>query len=427
MSFPGNSRVYGWFRSDFLKKTLVFLGFFIPIVLFFVSVSVFAPDAPWWDEYFSTIGYLAHPAPERFWHLFDFHNEHRLIFPRLVFELLDLVPGRLSFFLCIIVGDCILLGYLALWAWAYRVRDYLLCFIPFVWIFLDLANCENTLWGLAAVQNHSVLLFALAASFAFAFRRSLAWFVTSLVLAVLATASSATGLGIWPALFISAILSGSGWRERLRDGAVVGVTGLIVIGLYLQGFLAATSSHTAQYPWTVLKACDFLLCFLGNLAPVAVVARILGFCSLVATIYILWHVRRLAKEPVFTFFLYLHSITASGVLVRSCMPGAGLFSRLGIIPISIFCCEAYLILKLWEGTPLFAKARKWLVRGIPVAIVANLLALAVGSTFLGERKAEIESGYRAWPQDRTRLPTPCPEIADRNLQRYVDRIEGICP
>lgn len=410
-------------RPWFSRKLLV-VGIVLPVILFFLSVLALAPNAPWWDEYSSTIGYLSYPAPERFCHLLDFHNEHRLFFPRLVFEALNLIPGRFPFLVCILVGDCLLLSYVALLGATYRRAFGLVCFLPFIWIFLDLANCENTLWGLTAIQSHSVLLFSLASTLAFARREARGRFVLSLLLALLATASSASGLGIWPTLGLVSLVGARPWRTRLRELSIVGLVGVVVVGLYMKGFFAATSEHTADYPWSVPKAIDFLLCFLGNVAPIAALARALGVVSLVATAYVLFNWRRIADEPMFAFFLYLHTITASGVLVRSCLPGAGLYYRLEIIAISIFCCEAYLVMRLLSGTRLFSWMHKLMLYGIPAAVVVNLLALSFGASFLLDRKREIESGYRAWPADRTRLPAPDVKFADLMMQRYVDRLAG---
>lgn len=402
------------------KSAAMFLLFSAPVILFFACVFVYAWDAPWWDDFRTTLMYLGWDFPERVLHIADFHNEHRLIFPRLVFEAFDLYPGSFPFLACTVFGDVILLAYIFTLGILFRNRGMLLFFVPFVWLFLDLGNCENTLWTLAAIQNHGVLFFALASVLSFARRESLRFLVLSVFFAACATATSASGIGIWPTLAIAAVLDGKGARGWLT----IAIAATAVVVPYMHGFRDATVAHVDYGTFSFAGMVDFTLCLLGNLAPIAYVARVLGLVSCAFIVVILLNFRKFSREPVFWFLLYLLSVVAAGALCRSAMPGAGLFYRLEIIAISIFCCEVCLIAKLAERSRLQGLFHFCMIVAIPISMVANVVAIYTGSSTLLERKAEIEAGYRAWPKERDRLVHWDVVEADLIMQKYANRKFG---
>ena len=401
------------------SKGLAILLFVVPVALFWLGVALYAPNAPWWDDFDSTLSYLAGDFPSRLVHIADFHNEHRLVIPRLVFEFFDLFPGRFPFLACTVFGDCILLGYVFFLGILYKRKKVLWFFVPFVWLFLDLANCENTLWTLTAIQSHAVLFFALISTFFFSGSERLGHFTLALLFAVFATATSASGLGVWPTLALLAVVGKS--KNKRKEIAIVIACAMMVAIPYLIGFMDATKEHTQHYEWTVAGMFDFLFCFLGNIVPLAPVARLLGGVSFLALVFILINFRRLLKDPVFCFLIYLLSVVAAGVLCRSSLPNAGLFYRFEIIAISIFCCEVYLLAELLLHTRYDSLFTCFMKSAIPLAIVANLLAFYVGAPILAERKQKIEYGYNVWPQKRDQLVYMNPEKADKIMQAYFDR------
>ena len=416
-------RYLRWFFRAFRPspRTVLLLSLFTaPVVLFWICVGMYAWNAPWWDDFDTTLMYLGYGFPERLLHLADFHNEHRLIIPRLVFEVFDLYHGPFPFLACTVFGDCILLGYVFTLGVLFRRGGMLLFFVPFVWLFLDLGNCENTLWTLTSIQSHAVLLFALVSMLAFARRERPRRLALAVFFAICATATSASGIGIWPALAIAALLGGRGYKSL----AVVIASALVVVVPYMQGFHGATVAHVQYGGWSFVGMVDFTLCLLGNVAPVAPVARCIGAVSALAVIVILLNFRKFAREPVFHFLLYLLSVVAAGALCRSSMHGAGLFYRFEIIAISILCCECYLVALLVKGTKFERLFGMFMKTAIPIAMLGNIFAFYMGGPVLKDRKAEIEHGYRVWPEQRDKLVHYDHAEADRIMQAYFDRKFG---
>ena len=411
----------GW-MSGRLKWCVVLL-LAAPLLLFAVCVVLFTPDAPWWDDFYAILQYLSYPFPDRLLHIADFHNEHRLVFPRVVFEVFEMAGGErgFPFFWCTVFGDFLLLLYVYAFGRVFSSRIGILGFIPFVWLFLDLANCENTIWTLTAVQSHSVLLFAFLSFFFFSrCGESYGRFVLSLAFAVLATLASAPGLGVWPVLALAALLGGG--KRRIRDAVVILVLFALIGGWYLNGFLGAHKAYSGGREFSFVRAVDFTLCFLGNLCPVGWVARVLGVVSIAAIVFLVPRAARFKTDPVFFYLIYLLSIVASGVLLRSDSPGIALASRYEIIAISIFCCEAYMFGGLFQGTGrgglLFERAVRI---AIPLAVAAGCIMPFVAARMLWERKEKIEYGYGVWPEKTDQLVTYDVKRGDEILRSYVQR------
>lgn len=163
------------------------------------------------------------------------HNEHRIIFPEIVFQLdLFLLQGRMVLpLVCSFV--CYLATYFVL-GWVLR-RDYdlHLAHRAFAWIFAGLILG----WPGSAVVLGDPFLFQWTLSLLFAvlsvyflIRNAL---VLAIVAAVVATYSSSNCLLLWP------VLIGEGWLLRLkrREIGTIAISGLLAIAAYFINYHAA--------------------------------------------------------------------------------------------------------------------------------------------------------------------------------------------
>ena len=97
-------------RPSPVERTILgLLGFAAPVVLFLCAILVLGVNVPYWDDYDVFLPYLSMPAAERMRHLFDFHNEHRILTTRLAAELVRAWNGSFSFKGCMLVGNALLL------------------------------------------------------------------------------------------------------------------------------------------------------------------------------------------------------------------------------------------------------------------------------------------------------------------------------
>lgn len=433
----GNSRLLNFLYSAALVLVFVF------------SISTLVCNVPYWDDYDAILHYLSRPFTERVGSIFDFHNEHRIVIPRLVFEVVYAICGMFDFRVCIIIGDLILLGYVFVLgknltrnlAWRY--------FIPFVALFLSLANYENTLWALTSIQSHGVLLFALLAVVFFDKRERTTCFIMALVFAVAATLTSGSGLGIWPCLVLMGLKQyadteegfkwcrfvdlKSGMRQFFRFKPLIFMfTMAAVLFSYLKGFVEKASQHAALAMDVNLQlslfdklvnSLDFGISFLGAVVPYHKIALPIGLVIVVMVFFVLYNFKRVKDDVTFFFLLYLLSVVASGMLFRANLSKCGgevaCLLRYGIVTFSIIACLVVLNTRLIRQ---MYPRRLVLWEGVMCLVLFGALLINFGVQILGYelvhiRKSNLERGLQKWPESSDELQYPDKSRASMILKR----------
>ena len=243
-----------------------------------------------WDE-LDLLKYVLHGDMSWFGALITQHNEHRIVFPRLVFYADDFLFGgrgildRLAI-LAIQIGQvAMLVGLLrrALPRPAFMRRDY--AFLALASVIVMLLSClrqeENFSWGfqvqfvgIFAVGTVAFILFATALERTRDEAPGLGWLLAAYAAAFVATFTMANGLLCAVVLIVLAVL----WRAPLRVVlASLGVTALLAAA-YLHGYEPQTA-HTPlgfslRHP---LRVLSYTAAYLGNfLDPDIAWARLLA-------------------------------------------------------------------------------------------------------------------------------------------------------
>ena len=190
-----------------MKKFLYWLLVLtLPVATLVVLLAFFSVDAPFSDDYDAILSYLVKPFPERLLHLWDFHNEHRIVTARIVFECVYFIFNEINFRACMIVGAVFLLGYgLLFWFVFKKAGDFAkLYYIPCFWLIVSALHNDNVCWAMTSVSNVPVLFWTLLGIAIFANRRCYAnrWLGVcgGVACAVLATFSTGGGLFSWGGL-----------------------------------------------------------------------------------------------------------------------------------------------------------------------------------------------------------------------------------
>ncbi|WP_266366273.1 hypothetical protein [Tellurirhabdus rosea] len=173
----------------------------LPVLVFGAVFFRYALDIAKWDDHVLKVFLLNFEKADTFFGKVDAivrqHNEHRIILDRLAAGLDFLLFGKLNYVHLMVVGNLTLVGLLILFARALRRAGLALwTALPVSLLLFNLSHWENMYWGMAALQNFSVVFLVVTALYRFAFRPSLDW--QTVVLALLATATSGNGLVIWP-------------------------------------------------------------------------------------------------------------------------------------------------------------------------------------------------------------------------------------
>lgn len=408
----------------------------IPLTLFWYAITTLVCNVPFWDDYDAILRYLSRPLVERINILTSFHNEHRILIPRICFEVIHFIFGTFNFSACIILGDIILVSYILILGSKITRTTQWEFFIPFIWLFLDLANYENTLWALTAIQSHAVLLLSLLACICFNKSEDHnGYFYLSLIFAAAATYTSGSGMGIWPALVVCAIKRF--WlSQHFKVSALLTIKNITLIltmfclmGVYLNGFAENSTRLALETPppqTTFMAGCinriDFFFSFLGAFVPFHFIALPLGIPVFALIVFILINVKRITNNTIFTFWLYLLSIIFSGTLFRgNTGGGAAVALRYGIVSFSILACSVALAAPIINCNQKFLPAwnalGKFLLFG---CILINLSVLLLGYNLVGIRKQNLTKGISEWRHSSEGLQYPDKTRAWSILKTAID-------
>jgi hypothetical protein len=234
------SRSVGWLLGS--------VGVAIPVILFLVLWSYYAVNVPKWDDH-ALRAFLYYFDQEttvsgKLFQLFRQHNEHRIVFDRFV-ALLDFqVFGKLNFRHLMAIGNLSLVGLLVVFIGVLRRESRSILYaIPVALLIFNLSHWENMFWGMAALQNFSVVLWVVLAFYGITYGNRWGWAITS---AILATLTSGNGLLVWPIGLVLLLLRTSEptafkSRNYTKKRAFLPVaiwifSALLVLGLYFADY-----------------------------------------------------------------------------------------------------------------------------------------------------------------------------------------------
>ncbi|RRA98716.1 hypothetical protein [Larkinella rosea] len=177
----------------------------IPVFIYYRTVYNNAVNVPFEDDFDSALKFLSsylfktNSLVDRVKLIFSQHNEHRIVFDRLVFLLDYYLTGFLNFRHLILVGNLslVFLAYLLFRSSfpGMRLADKLLYFVPVAFGLFQLHFWELTVWGMASLQNLYVVVFALLGFYALSQTPKKAnWFVVACVAGVAAAFTSGNGM-----------------------------------------------------------------------------------------------------------------------------------------------------------------------------------------------------------------------------------------
>ncbi len=225
----------------------------IPIIAFGYVWTRYAVNVPKWDDHVLK-AFLFDIDKEtsisgKLYQFFRQHNEHRIVYDRFVTWLDFNIFGKLNYRHLMLVGNGSLVGLLLIFGLVLgrsvsaqkRIRptdpfaDGLIYLPPVAFLLLNLSQWENMFWGMAALQNFTVILWVFWTIYRLAFTQPI-W--PALLLATAASLTSGNGLLIWPIgftmLLAQVILqTRTSWKSLI----IWTVGAIIVIALYFLDYL----------------------------------------------------------------------------------------------------------------------------------------------------------------------------------------------
>ena len=419
------------------RKPLLAILSACPVLLlagcwFFLTVNV-----PYWDDYDAFIQYFSTPWPDRWQHLFDFHNEHRIVTTRLIADALVAFNGGVfNFKAMMAVGNLIQLAYAAAWVFVFRKgRLGIAASLPVLWLLLSFIHYENSCWALCSVQNVIVVALSFAACLLFAKRdQSRVAFVGALLCGVGATFSSGGGLLVWPALLAMELaqpLSEEGrWRSGLANVAchakrsvfrlsLLAVVAIVSICAYLHGFPGGTTEQVSGTAARVINGALFFIAFLGGIVPLYPAALALGIVLLPLLGFIVIRYPRMRHPEVFWFMAAEIATMLSAAVFRSSDPHAAVSSRYCIVSCSVFASIFFLGLEVVPIPEKLAKCGLVVATGGVILYTTTFLVLA--APLFAQRNELMRRNILTWPNHVEGLRSHSPESASKLLRKCVER------
>ena len=380
------------------------------MVVFWGVWANYAVNVPKWDDH-PLKGFLANveQKPSFFDKIGQFflqHNEHRIVYDRLITWLDYTLFGKLSYVHLMAVGNLSLIGLLVIFGlvlgqsvtkpgW-YPTRrspvnwvDSLIYLPPVAFLLLNLSQWENMFWGMAAVQNFTVLFWVVWTIYLLSFTRH---FGAALLLAVVATLTSGNGILVWPVgLFLLLLQTVSRTSVTLKSVLIWVIGAIITISLYFLNYTKPPANPPIQS--TALELIKGWLAFNGSAAeafsvrPIVITCVVLGGLSLVLVLGICLHILRnwLSRFPLSSldyFFLGMAAfLVGTSLVVAWTRTGFGLPTLLTsrYKPYSLLLLA---LLYTYLVSELRQPAKLWALR-VGVAFSALLMASSY-LTYLGE-------------------------------------------
>jgi hypothetical protein len=212
--------------------------------------------------------YSGHPSIDAFWAV---NNDHRMLFPNIVFALVCCSIGWNSVVLMLISWAMAVIAAFFLF---YDLAGVFDSARPRLWvgtvavvslIFFSPNQQENWLWGFQIaffiVQVSVIVGIFTISGQSLKFRTRLA---ISIVCGVIASYSSAQGLMIWPALCLTLAITNQSTKEKITGICWLLLAAIVTISLYFFRYTATSPGHTElsqllQHPGSLLLYFTSLL------------------------------------------------------------------------------------------------------------------------------------------------------------------------
>lgn len=399
-----------------LKRDAAFIGAIAaPAVFFFWVVSSVALNIPIGDDFDTVLGFLnrflsAGGLIDKAGIVFEQHNEHRLVFSRLVALIQYYLFGEADLRGLIIFGNLSLAGLFVSLALVYRQRlGRVLYLLPASLIIFNFGYYETVNWAMASVSNLYVLFFALLSLCLLFARPSAASFAGALICYAVAAFTQGGGLFVGLAGIVMLAIG-----RQFNKAAVWGLATVALFGIYFYGY------HTpAGHPsvLSVIGADPFLpvrffFSFLGSPLPMP---EVFGIFSFGFFIYLTVRGYYGENRAVYAFLLFLFITAALAALTRS---GFGLdqslASRYKVIATLIFAVQYLSAVEIMKAG---SAKRIFVALALIGSLVFNINAYLSNRAELAMQKEVLTYGYLSWQEIGRGLIYPFEDKAGEILAR----------
>lgn len=406
-------RRIAWYDHSLLPAAVALL----PLIVLLVFISAFTVDIPFWDQWqFVPLIEKSYQGNLSIYDLWSQHNEHRLLFPRLIMLVLAHWSSwevRYEMFLNIGLGilTCGVLVYLVKGTLTELGISKLGWLLPLVsFMVFSLVHWDNWSWGWQIQIFLNVCAAVACVVLLSGANAELKWprLIGAMICAVIASYSFANGLLLWPIglVLIYARQSSQGGHgstaSRTRALFLLAwvVAGLLTIGSYVYDY------SSPRYNFSALGYLVYVLTYLGT--PMvnfsAEGAAIAGLCGILGQGYLLVTLLRRYAIPVRALLPYMALsafalCTALGTGVGRSDLGSGQAASPRYVTIAylFWLVTLFLLYLLWARTPskerlfrLWPRVRQYAGLCIGAIVCLTLLSSVRGGWGIVHKYSDLE-------------------------------------
>ena len=303
----------------------------LPAIIALIYIHSYGVNGVFWDEFgIASLFEKHYDGTLTFQELYKQHNEHRLLFPRLVLLPLGLATRFNTVaemyagwgFLCL-SGLPILLCCRRMYADALTAC---VAFVPVSWMLFNLRQSENLLWGMQMLFFMSTALFLLSIHFLSKAQCLDRWLIAATAIAIIATFSFSSMLMIWP-VGLALILMNPLFRPEARRRELLtvlcfwGTTGIIVWLVYFVDYTSPPNHpsllHGVAHPLELLRYVGLYLGSpLGRGIPFRAVTGSVLLAAYVGCVGLAWRRWRM-RNPLPVLPIAMILVTLGSALVTA--------------------------------------------------------------------------------------------------------------
>jgi hypothetical protein len=255
--------------------------FAIPFVIYGLCVFRYAADIPFQDDYDAALNFTntyiqTQTSTEKIALLFSQHNEHRIVFVRLVFLCSYYLFREVNFKFCIVFGNLGWILTLVMLVLYFQKKFHLSLahLLPLPYLLLTFTHWENMFFAMAAIQNYWFMFFSIAFLICLAKDRPLSF----CALFPIALFTSGAGVVLYPLGNLFLIL-----QKKRRSLAWFFVLSTSCMLLYFYNYhKPAIHPSILDAVATPFRTMAYFFSFWGNIVPLHYMSILAGLilCSL---------------------------------------------------------------------------------------------------------------------------------------------------
>ncbi len=320
-------------RKISLKQLNWVLVTFVSLIYLW-TVLKYSVNMPYWDDYGAVLDFLNNfvvaNVKEQIKLLFSQHNEHRIVFNKIIELMQYKLLGEVNFLYLIIIGNVgWFMTLVLLWKYSKKQNITIVAFSPVVLIMLSFVHFELMAWAMASLEQYYQILFSLLAIYFLVNNKLKVAFIFMIV----SVFTGGGGVVLAPIFLLYAISS-----KNLKH---IFLTLIVSISILLVYFVFLNYSKPGHHPSIAAVISDpillitYMLTFIGNIGKTKIISIVIG--SILISLFALIGKKMYKKEPFLFWSILFILVTASATGLARAGFGVeqALLSRYSIYSVSL--------------------------------------------------------------------------------------------